>query len=554
MSVEHERIGRRHRAWAVALCGCACVIAGCSSDYYRRKADAEVYDIIEKKTPQVPDMPRNFRLPESGARRASAGEAAGRALSLPDALRLAIEHNRQYQSAREDVYLQAMSLTESRLAFSNQYTGIVDLILARDGTRTSSAGADSTSADSTVESSGSLGLTRRLSTGGQLTTSLSANFLRYLTGDPRNSAAAAFDAALRQPLWRGAGRRNAQEGLIQAERDTTYQLRDFVRFRRTFYVRVASDYYRVLQQEAVVGNERVNLENLGTARQRAEMLAQAGRLPEFQVRQAEQDELSARDRWVRAVQAHEAARDSFKITLGVPTETELQLDPQELARLQAAELPETALTRDAAVEQAARSRLDLLTAADEVDDAERKVAVAENNLKPDLDLLLGFNTQRSRSRTTSGVTRTWDSGVSAGVEADLPLTRLPERNDYRAAFVSLDRVRRAHSLLSDQVVQQIYSAWRRLEEARESRRIQVRSVELAERRVESTTMLLDAGRAEVRDLLEAQAALLRARNALLAVLVDYRVALLELWRDMDRLAFENGEFREESPDESGRQI
>jgi len=69
-------------------------------------------------------------------------------------------------------------------------------------------------------------------------------------------------------------------------------------------------------------------------------------------------------------------------------------------------------------------------------------------------------------------------------------------------------------------------------QARESYRIQLEAVALAERRVDSTALFLQAGRAEVRDVLEAQEDLVNAQNALTAALVDYRVAELNLQRDM----------------------
>ena len=62
--------------------------------------------------------------------------------------------------------------------------------------------------------------------------------------------------------------------------------------------------------------------------------------------------------------------------------------------------------------------------------------------------------------------------------------------------------------------------------------IQRQAVKLAERRVDSTGLLLQAGRAEMRDVLEAQSALLSAQNSLISALVSYRLNELELQRDL----------------------
>ncbi|MFW6337052.1 MAG: hypothetical protein ACOC3G_07975, partial [Phycisphaeraceae bacterium] len=60
------------------------------------------------------------------------------------------------------------------------------------------------------------------------------------------------------------------------------------------------------------------------------------------------------------------------------------------------------------------------------------------------------------------------------------------------------------------------------------------------------------GRAEIRDVLEARESLISARNALTSALVDYRVAELELQRDLGVLEVgADGLWRELSPDTLG---
>ncbi len=64
----------------------------------------------------------------------------------------------------------------------------------------------------------------------------------------------------------------------------------------------------------------------------------------------------------------------------------------------------------------------------------------------------------------------------------------------------------------------------------------------------STELFLQAGRAQIRDLLEAQEALLSAQNAVTAQAVRYRIAELELQRDLDILEVsEEGLWNEYSP-------
>jgi outer membrane protein TolC len=87
-----------------------------------------------------------------------------------------------------------------------------------------------------------------------------------------------------------------------------------------------------------------------------------------------------------------------------------------------------------------------------------------------------------------------------------------------------------------------------MSEAREALSIQTRAVEVAEKRVKSTDMFFEAGRSELRDLLEAQEALLSARNSLTSAVVDYRMAELEFQSDSGILQIDDkGLFKEYEP-------
>src|SRR5690606_23006588 len=131
--------------------------------------------------------------------------------------------------------------------------------------------------------------------------------------------------------------------------------------------------------------------------------------------------------------------------------------------------------------------------------------------------------------------RTSDAAYQALLEIDLPLERTAERNAYRESWIFLERAVRDYQELEDSVKAEVRDRLRTLLEAREGQRIEAAAVFLAERRVDSARKFLDAGRAQTRDLLEAQEDLVSAQNDLTAALVAYRIAELELQRDMGLL-------------------
>ena len=123
-----------------------------------------------------------------------------------------------------------------------------------------------------------------------------------------------------QPLWRNAGRLVARENLTQAERDTVYDVRSFARFRKTFVFEITSSYYNVLRQRDNVTNAWQNYKDVQLTVQRTESEAAAGRRPEFEVDQARQNALRARDSWVQALRRYAERLDRFKVSLALPAD------------------------------------------------------------------------------------------------------------------------------------------------------------------------------------------------------------------------------------------
>jgi outer membrane protein TolC len=134
---------------------------------------------------------------------------------------------------------------------------------------------------------------------------------------------------------------------------------------------------------------------------------------------------------------------------------------------------------------------------------------------------------------------------------DLPLERTAERDAYRNSFISLERAVRDVQKLEDEIKLLIRRSLREMSETRESRKIQANAVYVAQNRVQSTTLFFEAGRIQIRDLLEAQESLLQAKNSLTAAVVDYRIAELSFQRDTGLLKIdEKGLWHEYNPEDS----
>lgn len=516
------------RVLCCALCGAISVgiISGCSPQFYKAQADEQVYKIIDGKWQNRFGEKVNYTVGDAppSPNDVKPQAVTSGVISLSEAAAMATACNRDYQGQKESLYLTALDLTLARHQFARQWFGTIDAAYNKSPDIT---GENSETANADAK----IGFNQMLADGGQISTSIALDWARFLTGDPRTSLGSVLSASITQPLLRGAGREVAQENLTQAERNVLYQVRSFNRYRQTFVVSIISDYYRVLQQRDAVTNAEDNYKRVAESKDRMEMEAQAGRRNLYEVDQAEQNVLSAKDNYVRAVEKYEQQLDEFKIRLALPTDANVELDQNELRALEASGVSEPNYTVDAAIETALVSRLDLANRVDSVDDATRKIMVAANGLEADLNLV--GNAAVPSTKDTEYERLQFHKGTySFGFEADLPLDRLAERNIYRESLIALMQQQRDYDNSIDTVKLEVRQAYRQLLESAEQYQIQKNGVELAEKRVESTSLLLEAGRLTARDLLDAQTALLAAQNGLTAALIDHTIAKMKFFSDI----------------------
>jgi len=501
-------------------------------------------------------------------------------LSLIQALQVGARNSFDYQTRKENVFRSALDLDLERDAFRNTFLGQVESVLSVD-----------TSGDETVsgvENSASVSAARRLKSGVDLSTTLAVDLANLLTQGGASSLGLAADATVSIPLLRGSGRHIVTERLTQAERNVVYEIYNFERFKRTFAVSIARDYLSVLQQMDEVRNAQENYRSLIASARRSRRLADSGRLSEIQVDQAIQSELRARNRWISAQEQLKNRLDAFKSTIGLPPDARIELDRTDLEQLAApasrtveeiakgakAEMAGQTPPADAPIELeppsnedagpfeidesvairlALENRLDLRVTTGQVYDAQRQVVVRADALRADLTLggSAGFGGRRGiGSATADDAQLRFDQGqYSALLTLDLPIERTAEQNAYRKSFIDLERAVRNVQTLEDQIKFYVRNELRTLLESRESLKIQAQSVVVAQKRVRSSNLFLEAGRIEIRDLLEAQDALLSAQNSLTAAVVSYRIAELELQRDLGMLQVnEQGLWQEFSPE------
>lgn len=521
-----------HRLRPLALLSLAAAAACWSPTANKESADAQVYKILDSAAEKVTGSKRPFAVerPVDTLRKRLTTSTLPVKLSLTDALDVAAENSRDFQRQKEQLYLSALNLTRSQHDFAWRF-GL--------GGSGEVSGESDTSADARL--SDDLSASAKSTAGTRIVASFVNTFLRSVIHGGSFDGSSILNLTLTQPLLRGAGRRIVREPLTQAERDVLYSMRTFERFRADFAVRVVSDYWNIVRQVADLANVEANYAGLVTDRERIDELFSAGRATITDFGRAKQSVLAADAQRVSAKNRLQSALDRFKLTLGLPITAQLELDPGELDKLATAGVAEVKLDEALALQLALQRRLDHRTTVDEVEDAGRRILVAEDALNMSIDFTAALNVPAASGK---GLNLDWSRvNWSAGFELDLALDKLTERNAYRNALIAFDQSIRAREQSEDQIGADVRTSLRNIQTAMDSHRIQTLAVELANQRVEAQADLYKAGRAAARELLEAKDSQLQAQLDLTAAIVDFAIARLELMNNLEAVALEPGGLR-----------
>jgi outer membrane protein TolC len=524
-------------AAAVFTVGLLLLGAGCKSAAdWRQNADDEAYKLVTSRRDKLELQSGAFTIEpaeNSMRQRILRGEDPGQTpLSLVQSLEIAAENSREYQSRKERLYLSALDLTLERWRFVIQKGGTLNALVQGTGeeAETANAGAN-------------FSLSKLLGSGALIIGNLGLNLTRGLLSSDGWHPTSDLGVSVTQPLLAGFGEQIVMEPLTQAERNLVYEVRAFERFRRTFALDVASSFYRLLQLADIVKNQENNVDNLEKLSERNKALAESGRLSDIEVGQARQEELSSKNNLLLARQRLEAANDQFKLILGLPITYPIRIDSGAMVEIEREKDARIDYDENVATQYALANRLDHLTVLDEEADRVRKVAVAEDALRAAMSV-----SANAALVSADGQPLNFDPSNTTwalGLNLSLPFERLPQRNNYREAIINHEAAKRASADSEDQIRAGLRDDLRSATNRRDSYTIQVSAVELATRRIESTRLKLDAGRADTRDLLEAQDSLLTAQNAVTGALIDYTLSRLRLFLDMELLRFDDSGIRVE---------
>lgn len=493
-------------------------------------------------TSSAPDsMPTSTTMPTSGMAASQPTKYRSEPITLLSAIDYAERNRRGYQTAKEDLYLVTLALMLERHLWTPIFAAELRSVYGNYG--------ELRNFDSAMRFVADLSMSQRLPYGGEFTARAVSTLVRDIRKGINAEEGGNIEVGLNVPLLRGAGH-VAQEELIQLERDLTYAVRDFERFRRRQFVDIAREYFDLLRAKQEVLDADTSLATAFDDFERASAQESTGQGTILDTRRAEQRWLSEQNRVEQLRESFRAQTDRFKLELGMPVDEGIGLEDLEnietLERqvqdglLPLLQQPCAASDEKLALDSAIERRLDLLNRADQIDDSRRGVQVAKNRLLPDLgwNTTLGIITDPSHFRTTDyeWERATWRSEMVLS----LPLERTQERNDYRRALIDVRRSERNHQEQLERIRAEVRATVNQIRLQNTLVEIQIRNLDVAERRREFARLEFNDGKLGNRDLVEAENEWTAARNALnqaktsrWAALLEFRIATETLLLDND---------------------
>lgn len=433
-------------------------------------------------------------------------------LAIEDIFRLAQASAREYRTAEEAYILEAIDLLIERHLWSPRFFNDTSATLAAEGFNGEF--------DPALDLINTLRVTQRLPYGGDVEAAWVTRATQQLRDRVSDQYEQSSELVLSAdiPLLRGAGQ-VAREDRIQAERDLIYAARSFERFRRTFLVEIATDYFGLLNQQAQIRNQERQITSLLTLEEQTRELVEAGRESAFRTNIVSSQVLTARANLASLRERYIFAVDRFKVRLGMDPATRVELLPLEF------EVNDPGYSLDESTLLALEYRLDLQTQRDLIADARRGVANARDGLLPDLDFTAsaGLPTDPNQG---SGLGFDGDFfNYAVGVTLGLPLDRRIERLNVRAAVIGFERTRRDFEEFRDEVIIASRAAARQVELARFQLQLAELDVGINEQRLEEQRLKADEVDAQTR--VDTENDLLEAENARDQAATDLRIAILE---------------------------
>lgn len=435
------------------------------------RLETEAEAIVSSMLELEPDLPYPFRTQVA---------VAQGPLTIHRAVEIALANNPTMISQRENIRYLALDLLTTRRDFHPKFRA--NFLFTQSEAAVTLNENERYSTDRTYFSQ-TLGVTQRFPFGGDLRLDAGGVYNEFTDRDNEFSPSAAM--SLRLPLLRGFGIQYNTNNLVQRRQNLLYALRAFKLQQEDYAIRAIEGYLNLLR--ILKRLEYVQKRNDAAQRllARTEAFFRIGRSSNLELARVEQEALRVKRDLGGATTDYKNRVDDYKIFLNLPVGAPLELQYWEPPEIPQSQLP----SEQIAVEEALAKRVDLLTVADTIQDARRRLGISKNGLLPDLDV----NLRAGMSNLTRSRYALLNEDYSASVAFSLPLERDQENLNFFDAYQDLQQAERNLQVAHYAMESSVRSGLRTLENVYEALKIQQELLKAAQRRLQFAQIRFEAG-------------------------------------------------------------
>ncbi len=428
-------------------------------------------------------------------------EDAPVSLSLEQAIRAALRYNLTLQSSRDQITSADISLETAKSEFKLKIRPEISGLYQQ---------------NDELDQQYGIRFSKQFSYGGEL----SWQARTHVDNTREEEYQTDLTLAYNQPLLRGRGTLSTTNKLISAEQNTRIQHRLFLLAQQRLMVQVASSYYGILRDQMLIEvNERA-AERSRLLLQAAEAKLEVGMASKMDVFRAELQLLTAENGLVDANASLENAKQRFNLLLGTDIELEFSLS----SALDYTPIP---LDTEQLIEQALQNRLELQNAQEQVEEAERQLKIAQQNLYPPLDVSVQYT-----FRGTGGdLSKSWemdDDFWGIGVNSSFNIDFAQERAACQQAQLSLNGAIRVRQSAQDDIIAEVLQIIVSVRQGQASVDLQKQSVAQAEKQLELSALRYKKGLSDNLDVVNAEENLVKAKTNYYSAIVQHLIAKMRL--------------------------
>ena len=326
--------------------------------------------------------------------------------------------------------------------------------------------------------------------------------------------------AYRQPLLRGRGTLPTTNTLLSAEQNSRSQYRSLLLSRQRLLVQLAASYYGIIRDQMLIGVNERSVERTKLLYQAAEAKLKVGMASKMDVFRAELQSLSAENNLVDAQASLENAKRRFNLLLGVEMEAEY-LFPSTL------DYNSVSLDKERLIQTALENRLEIQDAHERIEEAERQLKIARQNLLPPLDVSVRY-TIRGEGDGFEESLDLDDEFWGVGIHSSFTLDRANERAAYQQSQLNLNSAIRSLQSTQDDITSEVLQAIISVRQAEASVSLQEQSMAQAEKQLELSALRYKKGLSDNLDVVNAEENFVKAKNSYYSAIVQHLISKIQL--------------------------